>query len=92
MVKEKCPDIVILGLNLADVSSLDVIKQIRCCSEVPVIVTSYIDDSNKVAEALEFGADGYMTKSIRRLELAARVKVVLRRSKVIPLSEIKGTQ
>lgn len=92
MVKGKCPDIVIMGLNLADVSSFDVIEQIRCCSEVPVIVTSYIDDGNKVVKAFTVGADGYMTKSIHRHELAARVKVLLRRSKITSASKIKGAK
>ncbi len=82
MVKDNKLDIVILG-DLTDMAGLDVIEQIRSCSEVPVMVLSSICDEPLVLKAFASGADGYMTKSFHQLELVARVRALLRRSQTI---------
>lgn len=82
MVKDERPDVVILGLNLADMSGFDVIEKIHGCSEVPVIVVSYISDGHEVVRAFDLGADGYIVRPIRQLEFMARVGAVLRRVSV----------
>lgn len=73
------PDIVILDLGLPDMSGLEVLKSIREWSEVPIIVLSVQDDSEIIIEALNSGADDYMTKPFEAGEIIARVNVCLRR-------------
>ncbi|HEY7835367.1 MAG TPA: response regulator transcription factor [Ktedonobacterales bacterium] len=72
------PDVVILDLALPDMDGLDVCRQVRAWSAVPIIVLSVrADDSDKVA-ALDLGADDYLTKPFSSRELVARVRVALR--------------
>jgi two-component system KDP operon response regulator KdpE len=72
------PDVVILDLSLPDMDGLEVCRQLRAWSEVPIIVLSVrAGDADKVA-ALESGADDYLTKPFSSQELAARIRVALR--------------
>ena len=72
------PEVVILDLSLPDIDGIDVCRELRTWSQVPIIVLSVrSDDANKVA-ALELGADDYLTKPFSPQELAARVRVALR--------------
>ncbi len=72
------PDVIILDLSLPDMDGLDVCRQLRAWSQVPIIVLSVrSDDANKVA-ALELGADDYLTKPFSPRELVARIRVALR--------------
>jgi two-component system KDP operon response regulator KdpE len=72
------PDVVILDLSLPDLDGLEVCRQLRTWSQVPIIVLSVRDsDADKVA-ALELGADDYLTKPFSSRELVARVRVALR--------------
>ena len=80
LVGSESPDIVILDLNLPDVSGFDVLKQIRCCSQVPVIILSFLRDEADTVEALELGADEYIAKPFRQLEFMARIRALLRKS------------
>lgn len=82
------PDLVLLDLMLPGVSGLDVCRQIRTSSDVPIIMLTAKDaESDKVA-GLELGADDYMTKPFSMRELIARVRAHLRRaSKTGVLSE-----
>jgi two-component system, OmpR family, KDP operon response regulator KdpE len=78
MVARWHPDVTILDLSLPDMDGMDVCRQLRTWSEVPIIVLSVrTDDADKVA-ALESGADDYLTKPFSSRELAARVRVALR--------------
>ncbi|MEG2633311.1 MAG: response regulator transcription factor [Oscillospiraceae bacterium] len=73
------PDIIILDLGLPDMSGVDIIKKIRTWSNVPIIVvSSRSEDSDKI-EALDAGADDYLTKPFSIDELLARLRVALRR-------------
>jgi len=76
------PDIVILDLNLPDVSGFDVLKQIRCCSQVPLIVLSFRRDEADTVRALELGADEYIVKPFGQLEFMAHVRALLRKSSI----------
>jgi two-component system KDP operon response regulator KdpE len=72
------PDVVILDLALPDMDGIEVCRELRTWSQVPIIVLSVrADDANKVA-ALELGADDYLTKPFSSQELVARVRVALR--------------
>lgn len=74
------PDVVILDLGLPDLDGIDVIKQIREWSQVPVIVLSVRERESDKIGALDAGADDYLTKPFSMGELLARIRVALRRS------------
>ena len=72
------PDVIVLDLGLPDLDGLEVCKRIRIWSEVPVIVLSADGSEDRKVDALEHGADDYMTKPFGMRELHARVQVALR--------------
>ncbi len=73
------PDLVIVDLGLPNVDGLDVIRQLRGWSDVPIIVLSgRTRDEEKIA-ALDAGADDYVTKPFSVAELEARIRALLRR-------------
>ena len=73
------PDIMILDLGLPDLDGVEIIKKTRAWSQMPIIVvSSRSDDSDKI-EALDAGADDYLTKPFSVDELLARIRVALRR-------------
>ena len=73
------PDIVLLDLGLPDMEGVEVIKKIRTWSNMPIIVVSARDHEKDKVEALDMGADDYITKPFNPIELQARVKSQLRR-------------
>lgn len=73
------PDLVILDLGLPDIDGVEVTQQIRSMSNVPIIILSVRNNENDKIEALDAGADDYLTKPFSMGELLARVRVVLRR-------------
>lgn len=75
------PDVVILDLGLPDQDGQDFIRQIREWSQVPIIVLSARDQESDKVEALENGADDYLTKPFAAGELLARIKVALRHAR-----------
>jgi two-component system KDP operon response regulator KdpE len=79
MVEDKSPDMCILDLGLPDISGFDVLKAVRLFSVVPIIILSVRGDEKDVFKGLELGADDYIVKPFRHLELLGRVKAVLRR-------------
>lgn len=74
------PDLILLDIGLPDIPGQRVLKEIRTWSEVPIIILSVQDDSSVIIDALNSGADDYMTKPFDSEELLARIKVCLRRS------------
>lgn len=73
------PDLLILDLGLPDMDGVEVTRQIRSMSTAPVIILSVRNQENDKIEALDAGADDYLTKPFSMGELLARVRVVLRR-------------
>ena len=73
------PDIVLLDLGLPDLDGVDVIQKIRSWSEMPIIIISARSDDKDKVEALDAGADDYITKPFSVEELLARVRAVTRR-------------
>lgn len=71
-------DLMILDLGLPDFDGLEVIKKIREWSEIPIIIVSARDKDKEKAEALDLGADDYLTKPFSATELLARIRVALR--------------
>ncbi len=72
---------VILDLGLPDMDGVELIRRIREHSNIPVIVVSARDQDNDKVEALDAGADDYLTKPFSVKELLARIRVVLRHNK-----------
>ena len=77
------PDIVLLDLGLPDIDGIEVIKKIRTWSEMPIIVISARSEDNDKIEALDAGADDYLTKPFSVEELLARIRVNTRRLSVL---------
>ena len=73
------PDVVFLDLGLPDMDGIEVIRQIRSWSNVPIIVISARSDDADKIEALDAGADDYLTKPFSVEELLARLRVTIRR-------------
>lgn len=81
MIKEKTYDIVILDVMLPLMDGIEVCQQVREFSNVPILMlTAKSEDMDKIL-GLEFGADDYMTKPFNILELKARIKAILRRTR-----------
>ena len=79
IIDSHCPDLVILDLGLPDMDGIDVIRQIRSWSNMPIIVISARSDDNDKIQALDMGADDYLTKPFSVEELLARLRVTVRR-------------
>ena len=71
---------IILDLGLPDMDGIDIINKVREFSNIPIIVVSARDQDNEKVEALDAGADDYLTKPFSIKELLARIRVVLRHS------------
>ena len=72
------PDVLILDLGLPDVDGIDVIRIVRQTSKLPIIVLSSRDNERGKVEALDLGADDYVTKPFGMDELMARIRSALR--------------
>jgi len=73
------PDVLFLDLGLPDIDGIDVIKKVREWSNMPIIVISARSDDEDKIEALDAGADDYLTKPFSVEELLARLRVMQRR-------------
>jgi two-component system KDP operon response regulator KdpE len=78
--REDKPDIVVLDLGLPDLSGVDVLRRLREWSSVPVVVLSARAESAEKVQALDLGADDYVTKPFGMDELLARVRAAARRA------------
>jgi len=79
LVSKENPDFVILDLGLPDINGFEVLKQIRLFSDIPIIILTVRGEEADIVKGLELGADEYIIKPFRQLELMARVKAVTRR-------------
>ncbi|MBQ7736469.1 MAG: response regulator transcription factor [Oscillospiraceae bacterium] len=83
MASSHNPDVLFLDLGLPDMDGIDVIRQIRSWSNMPIIVISARSDDADKIEALDAGADDYLTKPFSVEELLARLRVTIRRLALI---------
>ncbi|WP_457789524.1 response regulator [Anaeromassilibacillus sp. SJQ-5] len=74
------PDVMILDLGLPDMDGVDIIKKVRGWSSLPIIVVSARTEDRDKVEALDAGADDYLTKPFSIEEFLARLRAALRRS------------
>ena len=79
IVAEEEPDVIILDLGLPDMDGIAVLRQLRSARQTPVVVLSARQESDDIVEALDEGADDYVTKPFGMEELLARVRTALRR-------------
>jgi len=79
ILESESPDIVILDIGLPDGNGFDLLKQIRLFSSVPVIILTVQSDEADIVKGLELGADDYLVKPFRHMELLARIWALLRR-------------
>ena len=79
MASSHNPDVLFLDLGLPDMDGIDVIRQVRSWSSMPIIVISARSDDADKIEALDAGADDYLTKPFSVEELLARLRVTIRR-------------
>mgnify|MGYP001549932736 CR=1 FL=1 len=78
MALEFHPHLVILDLGLPDINGLEVLKELREWTRVPIIILTVTDDEATKVKLLDAGADDYLTKPFGTNELLARVRVSLR--------------
>lgn len=84
------PDLIILDLGLPDMDGVEVIKNIREWSAMPIIILSARSSEQHKIDALDAGADDYLTKPFGLGELLARIRVALRHSVSGPAQEESG--
>jgi two-component system, OmpR family, response regulator len=86
-VRRRQPDLIILDVGMPDTDGLEVCRQIRKTSNVPILFLSARDDEIDRVIGLEIGGDDYVTKPFSPRELLARVNVILRRSSTAAVPE-----
>jgi two-component system KDP operon response regulator KdpE len=87
MVKDFAPDLVITDLAMPNMNGIELCRNLRRVSQVPILVLSVRGEERSKVEALDSGADDYITKPFSTGELLARVRAALRRAP--PVSETK---
>jgi DNA-binding response OmpR family regulator len=80
MIRQRRPDLVVLDLGLPGLDGLDVTRELRRDSTIPIVMLTARDDELDKLLGLELGADDYLTKPFSPRELVARVRAVLRRA------------
>src|SRR4029079_13997209 len=85
--REFLPDLVLLDLNMPGMGGLETCRAIRDTSDVPIVVLTVRHEEEEKVEALDAGADDYVTKPFGKSELLARIRAALRRS---PAAAISG--
>jgi len=88
LVETEQPDIVVLDLGLPDTSGFDVLREIRRFSDIPIIIVTVRAEEGDIIKGLEWGADDYIVKPFRQLELIARIKAQTRRKEQVEQEKI----
>lgn len=81
-ITSQCPDVVILDLGLPDMDGLNLIKNVRSWSNMPILVVSARSHERDKVNALDLGADDYITKPFGTSELLARLRTAIRHARV----------
>ena len=91
MVTSRCPDLMLLDLGLPDIDGMRILKGVREWSMMPVIVVSARTHEKDKVEALDMGADDYITKPFGTSELLARIRTAIRHTRTGLIGQ-DGTQ
>ncbi len=81
VVSSHCPDVMLLDLGLPDMDGMEVLKAVREWSSIPIIIVSARNSDKDKANALDSGADDYITKPFGTLELLARIRCAIRHNR-----------
>lgn len=81
MISSHCPSCILLDLGLPDMDGNEIIREVRSWSTVPIVVISARTTENDKADALDLGADDYLTKPFGTVELLARIRTALRHTR-----------
>lgn len=81
IIHSHCPDLILLDLGLPDMDGNDIIRSVRTWTKVPVVVISARSTEDDKAQALDLGADDYLTKPFGTIELLARIRTALRHTR-----------
>ncbi|WP_018681794.1 response regulator transcription factor [Actinokineospora enzanensis] len=81
LIRHRDADVVLLDLGLPDIDGLDVLRRLRKVAPTPVVVLTARGDERSVVRGLRLGADDYLVKPVRLIELLARVEAVTRRAR-----------
>ena len=81
MLSSHCPDLVVLDLGLPDMDGLEIIRATRTWTQLPIIVVSARSHERDKVDALDAGADDYLTKPFGTRELLARIRTALRHTR-----------
>jgi DNA-binding response OmpR family regulator len=86
--QNESPDLVILDLGLPDIDGFEVLKTLRKFPRMLIVILTARSDEKDIVKGLELGADDYVVKPFRQLELIARVRTLLRRQPGVPEQEV----
>ena len=81
MITSHCPDLIILDLGLPDMDGMNILKEVRSWSSLPIIVVSARTHEHDKVMALDLGADDYIEKPFGTSELLARIRTALRHTR-----------
>lgn len=81
MITSHCPDVILLDLGLPDADGTGIISAVRAWTRTPIVVVSARDTESDKADALDLGADDYLTKPFGTVELLARIRTALRHTR-----------
>lgn len=90
MISSHCPDLVVLDLGLPDIDGMDIIEAVRQWTQLPIIVVSARSYEQDKVDALDKGADDYITKPFSAAELLARVRVAIRHTRTAGMMASSG--
>ncbi len=85
-------DLIVLDIGMPEMDGLDVCRQVRKSSDVPILFLSARDDEIDRVLGLEIGGDDYVTKPFSARELVARINVILKRTRVAPTATLKTSR
>lgn len=92
MMASHIPDLILLDLGLPDLDGIEVLKSLRAWTQIPVIVVSARGHEREKVEALDLGADDYITKPFGTSELLARIRTAIRHNQKNAVSNSESSK